>query len=66
MEFEFKNYQEYIQHVHEMWDEGYLNELEEAELIIVESEIKDGDKLQTVKFRPLTKNEYKEKYGNRY
>ena len=62
MEFEFKNYQEYIQHVHEMWDEGYLNELEEAELIIVESEIKDGDKLQTVKFRPLTKNEYKEKY----
>lgn len=58
METEFKNHEEYVRYVSDMWNEGYIKELEENELIIVEN-VGDYSK---VNYRCMTKEEYEERY----
>lgn len=66
----FKNYKEYKQHVYEMWKEGYMEELIQNKLIMFDGEtgykvdLNNGlSSINTVSYRVLTKDEYKEKYG---
>ena len=65
---EFKDYQEYKQHVHEMCREGYINELEQDELLIQEFESIGKDGFKTINnsspynLRTLTEEEFKLKF----
>ena len=60
---EFDSYKEYKQHVYEMWEDGYINELEQDELILKDKEIIGENGIKTLNLRLLTENEYNEKYG---
>lgn len=57
-EIEFKDYKDYLKCIYEFWEEGYINELEESGLIIAFP--KENN---TIKYRKLTEEEFKEKYG---
>lgn len=53
MIIEFENYEDYKNYVLDMWEEGYINELE-FDGLIVESKNIDGN----ITYRNLTKEEF--------
>lgn len=58
----FNNYEEYKKHVCEMWEEGYINELEMDELIIAENPLKFGES-KNINYRLMTEEEYNIKFN---
>lgn len=58
---EFESYEEYKQHVYEMWSDGYINDLED--LIIVDKLTPNENGNQNINYRILTEQEYNKKYG---
>lgn len=59
--FEFKDYKDYKQQLYELWEEGYINEVEE--FLILDKETVDKDGFKQIKYRLYTEQEFDEKYG---
>ena len=55
--FEFKDYQQYSEEILNLWNEGFVNELE-AEGFVVIAEQKTGE----INYRKLTEEEFNNKY----
>ena len=56
--FEFKNYKQYSDEILHLWNEGFINELEEEGFIVVES--RDSE-TRAVNYRKLTEEEFNNK-----
>jgi hypothetical protein len=60
----FKSYQDYTEYVELMWMEGYINELEEDELLIDEQvRYSNGELSRDITYRLLTEEEYNKKFN---
>lgn len=60
----FKSHQDYTEYVELMWMEGYINELEEDELLIDEQvRYSNGELSRDITYRLLTEEEYNQKFN---
>ena len=60
----FTSYEDYIDYVKWMWEEGYINELEEDELLIDEqARYSNGELSRDITYRLLTEEEYNQKFN---
>lgn len=58
---DFKSYENYLKYVNDEWEDGFINELEEEGLIIVN--ILNSDSLiESVSYRPLTEEEFNKRF----
>ena len=58
----FETYDSYCSYINEEWISGHINELEEGNLIVIDSIIEDPHK--ETQYRTLTEQEFNERFKN--